>query len=301
MVVKMKKIVPGLGLTLIPLIFLSLTGLIGLGVASARVEKTGYAGGPTATLQPRAWLPLVKKSAPPSWWVPPVRTTWQWQLTDLPVDTSYDVDMYDIDLFENDGSVVVALHAQGRKAIAYFSAGTWEDWRPDADQFPDSVKGNPLSGWPGEWWLDIRRLDVLGPIMEARLDLAVQKGFDGVEPDNVDGYANNAGFPLTAQDQLNYNVFLANAAHARGLSVALKNDVAQAAALEPYFDWTLNEECYQYNECTGLKEAFIDAGKAVMHVEYEVDARVFCPAVNAMNFNSMKKRWDLDAWMDPCW
>lgn len=41
--------------------------------------------------------------------------------------------------------------------------------------------------------------------MQARLDLAVQKGCDGVEPDNVDGYQNNSGFPLTAQDQLAYN------------------------------------------------------------------------------------------------
>jgi hypothetical protein len=68
-------------------------------------------------------------------------------------------------------------------------------------------------------------LDSLGPILFARLDLAVAKGCDGVEPDNVDGYANNTNFPLTVQDQLQFNIWLANEAHARGLSIGLKNDL----------------------------------------------------------------------------
>src|SRR5581483_990790 len=128
------------------------------------------------------------------------------------------------------------------RAICYLSAGTWEDWRPDANTFPAFVMGNSLS-WPGERWLHIHYLDILGPIMGARLGLCKAKGFDGVEPDNVDGYANDTGFPLTAQDQLRYNIFLANAAHARGLSVGLKNDVDQVEQLLPHFDWTLNESC----------------------------------------------------------
>lgn len=213
------------------------------------------------------------------------------------------MDMYDIDIFDNDASVVASLHAQGRKVIGYFSAGSWEDWRPDADQFPPEVLGND-NGWPGEKWLDIRQLDVLGPIMEARMDLAAQKGFDGVEPDNVDGYSNKTGFPLTYQDQLNYNIFLANAAHERGLSVALKNDIEQIVDLEPYFDWALNEQCFQYRECdwpNGGLLNFINAGKAVMNVEYKLRTSKFCPQANAWNFGSMKKNLDLDAWMEPCW
>ena len=232
-------------------------------------------------------------------WQPSGITPWQLQFTDLPVDQSYDVVMYDIDLFDNDASVVASLHAQGRVVIAYFSAGSWEDWRPDADDFPDSVKG-ANNGWPGEKWLDIRQLDVLGPIMEARMDLAVQKGFDGLEPDNVDGYDNNTGFTITYDDQIAYNIFLANAAHQRGLSICLKNDLGQVVDLEPYFDWALNEECYNYSECDELLP-FIDAGKAVMHVEYDRPTSAFCPWSNAHNFSSMKKRLDLDAWMDPCW
>ena len=146
---------------------------------------------------------------PAAWWHPAPGTSWQIQYTGA-LDLSFDVQMYDLDLFETSQSVIDELHAAGRRVVCYFSAGSWEDWRPDAGQFPESVLGNELEGWPGERWLDIRQLDVLGPIMAARLDLAAQKGCDGVDPDNVEGYANDSGFPLTAQDQAAYNIWLAS-------------------------------------------------------------------------------------------
>lgn len=231
-------------------------------------------------------------------WQPALNTSWQWQLT-TPVDQTVNAQMYDIDLFDNDASVVASLHAQGRKVICYISVGTFENWRPDAASFPAVVLGNAVSGWPGENWLDVRRLDILGPIMTARLDLCKSKGFDGVEPDNVDGYTNGTGFPLTAQDQINYNIFIANQAHARGLSVALKNDVDQVQALVPYFDWTLNEQCFQYSECSTLTP-FTAAGKAVFEVEYNLSTSQFCPQANALNFNAMQKNLNLDSFRIPC-
>ena len=158
------------------------------------------------------------------------------------------------------------LHARGRKVACYFSAGSFENWRPDAAQFPDEVKGRS-NGWPGERWLDVRRLDVLGPIIDARLDLCRAKGFDSVDPDNVDAWSNNSGFPITGADQLAFNRYIANAAHARGLSVALKNDLDQIPELLPYFDWAVNEQCAQYAECD-LLVPFVQAGKPVMEIEY---------------------------------
>jgi hypothetical protein len=240
--------------------------------------------------------PVVTPS-PTSVWTPAPNTSWQWQLT-TPVDQSVNVQMYDIDLYDNSASVVAALHAKGSKVVCYLSAGTWENWRSDASKFPTAVLGSG-NGWPGEKWLDIRRLDVLGPIMEARLDICKAKGFDGVEPDNIDGYANSTGFPLTYQDQLKYNIFLSNAAHARGLSVGLKNDLDQVDDLLSYFDWAINEECFQYKECNMLTP-FTRAGKAVFQVEYRLDTTQFCPTANAMNFNSMKKKSSLNAWRTPC-
>jgi hypothetical protein len=200
--------------------------------------------------------------------------------------------MYDIDLFDVPQEVMDELHDDGRIVICYFSAGSYENWRPDAGDFPAVVLGNPLDGWPGERWLDIRRLDLLGPIMAARLDLAVQKGCDGVEPDNVDGSANNSGFPLTADDQLTYNIWLSTESHQRSLSIGLKNDLDQIPQLPPYFDWALNEQCFQYDECE-LLLPFVNAGKAVFGVEYEGDPAEICPQAIIYNFDWLFKDIDL--------
>lgn len=145
--------------------------------------------------------------------------------------------------------------------------GTWENWRSDANAFPASVKGDAVDGWQGERWLDVRRLDVLQPIMRARFQLAAKKGFDAVEPDNMDGYANDSGFPLTAAQQLAYNRMVAKLAHDLGLAVFQKNDVEQASQLQPYFDGTVNEECATYDEC-GALDAYLRAGKPVLQAEY---------------------------------
>lgn len=248
-----------------------------------------------ATAPPEAALPPPEPA--PGVWMPPLQTSWQWQLTQ-PVDQSVNVVMFDVDLFETDAQVVASLRAKGRKVICYVSVGAWENWRPDASRFPDAVKGKQ-NGWPGERWLDIRRLDILAPLLEARLDLCKAKGFDGVEPDNVDGHIADTGFPLSFQDQLRFNVFIANAAHRRGLSVGLKNDLPQVQQLLPYFDWAMNEECFERGRCE-LLIPFIEAGKAVFHVEYALNSREFCPRANAMNFNSLKKRLDLDAYREAC-
>ncbi len=242
---------------------------------------------------------------PENWWHPPVGTSWQWQLTGLPVDSSFDVDMYDIDLFDNEASSVAALHAQGRKVICYVSVSSWEDWRPDADQFPALALGNDYKGWPGEKWLDIRQIDLLAPIMRARLDKCRAKGFDGIEPDNMDGYANDTGFPLTYQDQLDYNLWLAQEAHARSLSIGLKNDSKQIPDLLPHFDWALTEDCFAEGWCDEVAP-FVAAGKAVFAAEYtdELSINQFlnqvCPQAGALGFSAIFKNRDLDVRRRAC-
>ena len=183
-------------------------------------------------------------------WQPNVSDTWQWQLNGA-VNTSYAADVYDIDLFDNSKQLIDELHNSGHKVVCYFSAGSFEDWRPDKGNFKQKELGNSLDGWEGENWLDIRSANVR-KIMQARLDLAVQKGCDGVEPDNIGGYSNDTGLPLTAEDQLDYNRFLAHEAHSRNLAIALKNDIEQAADLADDFDFSVNEQCHEYDECDGL-------------------------------------------------
>ncbi len=231
-------------------------------------------------------------------WVPAPHSTWQWQLT-TPVDTSVPAKVYDIDLFDNPASVVATLHREGRRVVCYLDAGTYENYRPDANQFPKSLLGSP-NGWPGERWLDIRRLSVLAPIMRARFELCKHKGFDGVEADNVDGYQNGSGFRLTASDQLKYNKWLAHTAHSLGLSIALKNDVGQIAQLEPYFDFELDEQCFEYSECSQL-HPFVAAHKAVFEVEYNLAPSQFCASANADGFMAMRKDLNLDAKRRACW
>lgn len=82
------------------------------------------------------------------------------------------------------------------RVICYFSAGTWEDWRSDAQAYPKEALGKALPDWAGERWLDYRRDDVR-QLLSKRLDLAVDKGCDGADPDNVDGYSNDNGLGLT--------------------------------------------------------------------------------------------------------
>ena len=232
-------------------------------------------------------------------WTPAPLTTFQWQLSG-PLDLSADAALYDVDLFDVSAADVGRLHALGRRVACYFSAGTLERGRPDSTAFRQSVVGAALPDWPDERWLDVRRLDVLGPILERRLDLCAAKGFDGVEADNVDAYANHSGFPLRAADQLRFNRFLARAAHARGLAIGLKNDLDQAAALEPSFDWALAEQCFEYRECARLRP-FTDAGKAVVVVEYSLAREAFCPGAAAAGLSAMRKRVELDAALEPCW
>jgi hypothetical protein len=198
-------------------------------------------------------------------WTPRVTDTWQWQLTGK-IDTGYDVDVYDIDLFEAPQATIDDLHAQGRHVVCYFSAGSGEKWRPDYDQFLPSDLGKPLDGWKGERWLDTRSGNVRA-IMAARMDRAVDKRCDGIEPDNVEAYTAKSGFPLTKATQIDFDTWIADAAHARGLAVALKNDVGQLATLEPHFDFAVNEQCHQYRECGGYAR-FTGHGKPVFNAEY---------------------------------
>ena len=115
------------------------------------------------------------------------------------------------------------------------------------------------------------------------------------------GPKNGARAPIVelAEDVLEGATRLSNVAHERGLAIGLKNDLDQVSALQPSFDFAVNEECYAYDECSVLK-AFINAGKPVFHVEYEVPIKEFCPTTTKLGFSSMLKDLDLDASRTPC-
>ena len=246
-------------------------------------------------------------------WQPAVGSGWQIVLNKPLDSTSPNVPTYDIDLFDNPSNTISTLHGLGRKVICYFSAGTFENWRRDASSFTTSDYGNALScpddpnTCNGEWWLDTRSVNVRN-IMEARLDLAVSSGCDGVDPDNIDGYENDTGFPLTTADGVNYVTFLANAAHARGLSIGLKNGNAIVSEVLSLMQWEINEECETFGECDAF-QPFITANKPVFHIEYtdsdppSVDQATndrICNDPTAARFSTIIKDRDLDDWVVAC-
>lgn len=256
-------------------------------------------------------------------WKPALVTSWQWMI-DHTLNINDPLDMgledltgrklnfpppsvYDIDWESNSAKTVKALHVMNKKVICYVDVGAYENYRPDARKFPKSVIGKPDGHWESSYWLDIRRLDVLLPIMRARFQVCKSKGFDAIEPDEVDGYANDSGFSLSYADQLKYNRSIAALAHSMGLSVGLKGDIEQVPDLWRQFDWTLNEQCFEFDECGALSTYFVANGKAVFTVEYDdpysghrAKTSEFCPQANLANFNSMKMPLKLNGGRWPC-
>lgn len=251
---------------------------------------------------------LVPVAKGQSMWIPTQGLQWQYQLQGklktnicvVPTSGGPCVrpNVYDIDLYANDGvtlnsAAVTTIHSLGGHAVCYVDAGTWENFRPDAWEYPASVLGLP-NGWPGERWLDIRARGILLPIITARVAKCAAAGFDAVEFDNVDGYENDTGFPLTAADQLTFNTDLAAVAHSYGLSVGLKNDIDQLAQLESTFDFAINEQCFQYKECDAY-DGWTAAGKAVVEVEYRARQARFCPSADLQGRDAIHKSLALTA------
>lgn len=210
----------------------------------------------------------------------PSQATWHWQLSGT-LQTP-DRLVYDIDMFDNSATRIGNLKSQGRIVVCYFSAGSWEDWRPDAAQFPKEALGADLSGWPGERWVDIRNPQVR-QLMANRMQLAKSKGCDALEPDNIDGYSNPNGLGLTEADQVDYNRWLAQQAHSLDLAIALKNAVELIPQLVNDFDFALNESCYSYKECDAYR-LFRQQGKAVFIADYRTYSSKLCTTASSAGY-----------------
>jgi len=236
-----------------------------------------------------------------AWWQPNVGLTWQWQIGNLDIDTAIEADVYDIDLYV-DQAIIDELHAKGRKVIGYMSVGSYEDWRPDKDRFSPEILGKDYEGWKGEKWLDIRQIEKLAPILLARLDLCQAKGFDAVEPDNMEIHTNNTGFPITYDDQLKFALWLADEAHQRGLAIGVKNAPDQVQDLVDHFDFAITEDAFFYGWAEKMNP-FIEAGKPVFAAEYTDlggDFATYCQTSKHLKFSTILKHRGLDAWIQTC-
>jgi hypothetical protein len=239
-------------------------------------------------------------------------TSWQIQFNS-PIDekvldkTSNPKKMYDIDMENTSANIISRLKNKGITVVCYMEVGAWENYRQDAKSFPANVKGKSLDPpFQNERYLDIRS-KVVKDLIVKRMDRAKAKGCQGIDPDIDDAYFQDftgnynkkssfTGFSISYADQLSYNRYMANAAHSRGMSYGLKNgaDARYVKDMLPYADWVLNEQCYQYKECDVYKP-FIAANKAVFQIEYTSPVAKFCPALNKLNFDSIKKSVALSA------
>jgi hypothetical protein len=236
--------------------------------------------------------------------------------------------VFDIDLYQdgrisgNDHTLnraaVDAIHRRGGRAICYVSAGTAERFRPDYDRYVafDRRIGHRLLGKPfsdrfsNEYWLNLNnrrgQRDFVLRRVAARTRKCARAGFDAIEYDVVDAHAQGkrvTGWRISAKAQLLFNRRLARIAHENGLSVGLKNDLGQVPKLEPRFDFAINEQCFQYHECTNNPSpgyrAFTRAGKAVLQVEYRIPPRRFCSSANRLGISSIKKARDFSLDAEP--
>lgn len=250
-------------------------------------------------------------------WQPAVGSKWQIILSN-PVDitaqnalTPADAKIWDLDLFDNNATAFQAIQAKGGKVICYFSAGTYENWRPDANKFSKSDLGSSLPEWQGENWLKISSSSVR-TIMSARIKMASDKGCNALDPDNMDGYSNKNGLGLTQNDTIDYVKFLASEASKYNLSIGLKNAGEVISSVLGSVQFSVQEQCIQYGNCKDYSP-FIQANKPVFNIEYPDDAGPDLAASTVNNicdnngkpadikgFTNTIKRMSLDGWVEYC-
>jgi hypothetical protein len=260
------------------------------------------------------------------WWQPGTGVLpWQWEL-DHEIATNSASDMgtgdktytnapaaapvvYDVDGFDNSSADVASLHAMGKKVICYIEVGAGENYRPDYSQFMAADLGKAISGYPNEKYLDIRDAAVV-TIIEARIAMCAQKGFDGIEPDIDDSYTDDTGFPISEADNLAYLGTLSNYAHSLGVAWGLKNGgdggdpSTFVSGMLPRVDFAVVEEPFYLGTIGYFSPALYNAGKAMFVAEYTNDtasASTFCGQAIADHTNAALFDVALDGMVrDPC-
>jgi Glycoside-hydrolase family GH114 len=106
----------------------------------------------------------------------------------------------------------------------------------------------------------------LASVVDSWVDGCARRGFQAVEPDNLDSYERSEG-RLTPSGNAAFARTLVRHAHAAGLAVAQKNTAGLLPERQSIgFDFAVTEECGRYGECGRYAAAY--AGR-VFDVEYE--------------------------------
>jgi Glycoside-hydrolase family GH114 len=250
------------------------TGTLAVGAHQVQIRTSDSAG---STIVGFGWrvTPMtapVACSARPrgTCWYPPhlnsrgKPTRWDWQIgrvTPLERTGARAVDVYDVDGFLTTAGQVHAIHTTWQaatlphpKLICYIDMA-WEDYRPDASPgqvFPANTLGDVYYGYPEERWLDFRQLDALKPMLDERLEMCANKGFDAVELDDIDSFdpPSTTGFHLTPGDAQNFLAYAYNEIHRLGMTGLWKNSPYLTWWARSYSDGAVVEECYLSSQCT---------------------------------------------------
>jgi hypothetical protein len=244
----------------------------------------------------------------------PVGTKWQIILSSTPVVSSSmvpsDAVVWDVDLFDTPQTTIAGLKAQGKTVLCYFSAGSYEPYRPDMVGFHPGDIGSGLDGWPGEYWLNLKSQTVWN-ITAGRIALAAAKGCDAVDPDNtgklilqlvlqllivLDAYQNGGGgLGLTAADSIAYVRKMAATALSYGLAIGLKNSQVILPQVSDVIQFAVNEQCSQYKECP-LYNSLLASKKPVFNVEYQQSTNLCANP----SLSTVYKRLSLNGWVRYC-
>ncbi|KAI1320339.1 glycoside hydrolase superfamily [Xylariaceae sp. FL0255] len=285
---------------------------LGLGLGLTRgcsACATGDSSAPTATTTPTPSA-TSNSSTGSNVIQPTVGETWDYPLgfSLTPSNVNKSIAFYPVDWENTDADTISLLKSAGHTIVCYFSAGSVESYRSDADQFPASAVGNTLQGWDDENWVDTRDKTVR-KIMAARIQTSKDKGCVGVDADNIDGYENDSGFPLTEDTAVDYITYLADTANGLGLAYGLKNGGDLVDRVVDKCAWAINEQCAEYSECADWAP-FVKAGKPVFHVEYTEsetatsvsasELKKACDADGQTGFSSIVKHLSLDNWIVTC-
>lgn len=125
--------------------------------------------------------------------------------------------------------------------------------------------------WPGELILDTstdaRRAELVA-LLRGWVDGCADRGYQAIEPDNLDSYARSDG-RLSEGDNLAVVGELAAYAHGRGLAVAQKNGAELGTrGREAGLDLAVSEDCQAYEEC----DAYLAVYPVLLEIEYDQDA-----------------------------
>jgi hypothetical protein len=226
--------------------------------------------------------------------------SWDWQIgagSDSNVTIPTGVKLLDLDGFNISANKVNQLNSQGIYTVCYLDVGSFEPGRPDSSQYPAYLKLQQDPNWPGEYFLDVTDVfkpgSVLATLLTNRFKMCKDKGFSAIEPDNLQNDENVTGGRVTVQQQIDFNGWVADQAHAQGLAVFQKNGPDKillkdrtGKMMVEKFDGILNEECQQFSECTPLSE-YTKRGKLALNTEYSTTLN--CALSASLKINSIKR------------